>query len=240
MITIIPAIDIIEGKCVRLTRGDFSTKKIYNQNPLEVAKQFADAGIRRLHLVDLDGARQGKIVNQRVLQAVAAQTHLQIDFGGGIRSNADVRLAFESGARQITAGSVAVSRKDMVKKWLKEYGADKIILGADVKDGRIAVSGWRQSSGALLDDFLREYTALGVKQIISTDVSRDGALIGPAFQLYQSIKNTFPALYVIASGGISGLQDVERLNRQNIDGVIIGKALYEGKIQLKELERFLC
>jgi len=227
MITIIPAIDIIEGKCVRLTRGDFSSKKVYDENPLDAARRFRDAGIRRLHLVDLDGARQGKIVNKRVLETVAGHTALQIDFGGGVRSHEDARLAFACGAAQITAGSIAVQRKELVAEWLRKYGPPKIILGADIKKGRVAVSGWRETSPVPLFDFLKDYYDQGIRQVISTDISRDGALRGPAIELYQSIKRDFPRLYVIASGGIGSTEDVDKLNRRKIDGVIIGKALYE-------------
>lgn len=240
MITIIPAIDIIDGKCVRLTQGDYARKKIYADDPLEVAREFEAAGVRRLHLVDLDGARQGKTVNHRVLESIAAHTQLHIDFGGGLRTTEDVRRAFDCGARQITAGSVAVHHKERVAEWLSEFGAEKIILGADVKNGYIAVSGWQDTSALTMEAFLSKYATLGIRQIISTDVARDGALKGPAFALYESIKKNHPELYLIASGGVSAIEDVNELNRRKIDGVIIGKALYEGKITLKQLESFLC
>ncbi len=240
MITIIPAIDIINGKCVRLSRGDFETQKIYNENPLEVARQFADAGVQRLHLVDLDGARQKRVVNWKILESIAAGTALQIDFGGGIRSDEDVRIAFENGARQITAGSIAVNDPDKVYDWLKLFGGEKIILGADVKDRKIAIHGWQEQASLEVLEFLRDYHLKGVRQTICTDVACDGMLTGPAFELYREIKRELAGLYLIASGGVGGFDDVLRLQKDGIDGVIIGKALYEGRIRLAELKGFLC
>ena len=240
MITIIPAIDIIDGKCVRLSKGDFSTIKIYNENPLEVAREFEGHGIKRLHMVDLDGARNKKIINWNILEKVAAQTALQIDFGGGIQSNQDIELAFQCGAMQITAGSIAVKNKALVQSWLAKYGSNKIILGADVKNKQIALSGWQETSELPLMEFMKDYYDAGFRQVISTDVSRDGMLTGPAFQLYQSIKQELPDMYVIASGGISSVQEIKKLDEMNIDGVITGKAIYEGRITLKQLEPFLC
>jgi len=240
MITIIPAIDIINGKCVRLSRGDFSTQKIYNENPLEIARQFADAGIRRLHLVDLDGARQKRVVNWDVLEKIATGTPLQIDFSGGIRSETDVRIAFESGARQITVGSIAISAPDLVEEWLKKFGGEKIILGADVIDRKIAIHGWQEKAPLEIMEFLQNFQKKGVQQAICTEVARDGMLTGPAFELYREIKQKFPDLYLIASGGISRIDDIYQLQDDGIDGVIIGKALYEGYLKLSELKGFLC
>ncbi len=240
MITIIPAIDVINGQCVRLTRGEFDSKKIYDNNPLTVARRFEGMGIKRLHLVDLDGARQKRIVNQHSLREVAQNTSLQIDFGGGVQSDADIELAFQCGAAQVTAGSIAVKDKALVKAWLKRYGSDKIILGADVRDGKIAVSGWQDTTEIQLIDFLKEYYALGFRETICTDISCDGMLAGPAFALYQSIKKEIPAMQLIASGGVGSIADVQRLNESGIDSVIIGKAIYEGRIKLEELKPYLC
>lgn len=240
MITIIPAIDIIEGNCVRLSKGDFSTKKIYNENPLEIAKIYESTGIDRLHLVDLDGARQKHIVNWKVLEKVAAQTKLKVDFGGGLQSNHDLEIAFQCGAQQITAGSIAVKNKPLVLEWLIKYGSDKIILGADVKDEKIAVFGWLEQTEIDLLEYLEDYFGKGISTTICTDIGRDGMLEGPAFDLYLKIRKRFHDLEVIASGGISQISDVERLNELGIDGVIIGKALYEGSIKLEELQPFLC
>lgn len=240
MITIIPAIDIIDGKCVRLTKGEYSTKKVYNENPLEVAKEFEGAGIIRLHLVDLDGAKQKKVKNWKVLENITSGTNLKIDFGGGLRSDEDVELAFNSGANQITAGSIAVSDKETVLKWGSKYGFDKIIVGADIKDGNIAVNAWQDTTDKGLMVFLNEYYSEGFKNVICTDVSKDGLLQGPAYDVYSEIKNELPEMFTIASGGVSDIDDVEKLNDNNIDGVIIGKAIYEGKIQLEQLKKFLC
>ncbi len=239
MIKIIPAIDIIDGKCVRLTKGDFSQKKIYNENPLEVAKEFEAVGIKYLHLVDLDGAKAKQIINWSVLESISSETNLQIDFGGGIRSKEDLRIAFESGASKITAGSIAVNEKETVTAWIDKYG-DKIILGADTKDGKVSINAWEVTTELPLMNYIREYWALGIKSTIATDISRDGVLTGPAFDLYKTIKSEIPKRELIASGGVSKIEDVDMLNKQNIEGVIIGKAIYEGRIQLKELKRFLC
>jgi len=240
MITIIPAIDIIEGKCVRLSRGDYATQKVYNQDPLEVAKQFEVSGITRLHLVDLDGARERQVINWKVLEILASRTELQIDFGGGIRSDEDVRISFECGAKQITAGSIAVSEPQTVANWLTKFGNDKIILGADLKEGKIAISGWQESAEIELFTFLSDYFQKGMRQTICTDISRDGTLTHPAFQLYREIKAKFPDLTVIASGGVSSIDDIWQLQDDEIDGVIIGKAIYEGRIRLEDLKRFRC
>ena len=240
MITIIPAIDIIEGKCVRLTKGDFTLKKIYNEDPLQVARQYQSIGIKRLHVVDLDGARARKIINWKTLAAICEATNLAVDFGGGVQSDKDIRLAFDCGANQITAGSVAVNNRKMVLNWLETFGSDRIILGSDFKDKRIAVSGWQEGTNLDLLPFLVDYKEQGVKTTICTDVNRDGVLQGPNFEIYQLIKQEIPELELIASGGIHSIFDVEKLNEMNIDGVIIGKAIYENKISFDELEKFLC
>ena len=240
MIKIIPAIDVIDGKCVRLTKGEYDTKKIYNDDPLEVAKKFELAGIKRLHMVDLDGAKQKHIVNRTTLDRVARGTDLQIDFGGGLKSDKDLLTAFSCGAHQITAGSIAVKDKEQVIGWLDKYGGDKIILGADVNNEKIAVSGWQEQTGIDLINFLAEYTNHGIKTIICTDIARDGMLSGPSFDLYKKIQDKFPELEIIASGGISQISDVQKLNEMGIGGVIIGKAIYENKISLEELKPFLC
>lgn len=239
MIKIIPAIDIIDGKCVRLTKGDFSQKKIYNENPIEVAKEFEEIGITHLHLVDLDGAKAKQIINWSVLESISSETNLQIDFGGGIRSKEDLRIAFESGASKITAGSIAVKEEETVLTWLDKYG-DKIILGADTIDGKVSINAWEVTTELSLIEFIRKYWALGIQSTIVTDISRDGVLTGPAFDLYKTIKSEIPKIELIASGGVSNIEDVDKLNEQNIEGVIIGKAIYEGRIKLGELKRFLC
>jgi len=238
MIQIIPAIDLIEGKCVRLTQGDYGQKKIYNENPLEVAQQFEDAGLKRLHLVDLDGAKAKKVVNWKVLETIASKTSLHVDFGGGVQSDDDLKIAFESGAKQVTGGSIAVKQPDLFEHWLKTYGGDKIILGADAKNEKIAVSGWEEGTSIWVYDFVEEYVAKGVKYTISTDVAKDGLLQGPSFDLYKNLQDKCPDLNIIASGGIAGIEDVEKLAEMNIYGVIIGKAIYENRISLADLQRF--
>ena len=236
---IIPAIDIIDGKCVRLTQGDYQQKKVYNEDPLEVAQQFEDAGIMRLHLVDLDGAKAGSIVNHRVLQQIASRTKLHIDFGGGLKSDEDVRIAFDSGARQITGGTVAVKKPELFLNWLEKYGSERIILGSDVRDGYVAVSGWQEQSRLELFPFLEDYLQKGVRYTICTDVSKDGLLAGTALDLYRQIRSEFPALQLIASGGVTSMKEVEALAEIGCFGVIIGKAIYEGKIGLKALREFV-
>ncbi|MCG8326742.1 MAG: 1-(5-phosphoribosyl)-5-[(5-phosphoribosylamino)methylideneamino]imidazole-4-carboxamide isomerase [Chitinophagales bacterium] len=235
---IIPAIDIIEGKCVRLTQGDYQQKKIYNEDPLEVAKAFEGAGIRRLHLVDLDGAKAKRIINYRVLEKIATHTNLWIDFGGGLKSDEDLHIAFESGAQQVTGGTVAVKNPSLFQSWLQIYGAKKIILGADVKEGKIAVSGWQEQSELELFDFLEDYISKGVSYVICTDISKDGLLQGTALSLYQEIKERFSDLKLIASGGVTTITELEKLQEIGCFGAIIGKAIYEGKISLKELMVF--
>lgn len=235
---IIPAIDIIEGKCVRLTQGDYAQKKVYNENPLEVAKQFEDVGLNRLHLVDLDGAKAGHIVNYKVLENIASKTHLHIDFGGGLKSDEDLRIAFECGAKQITGGTIAVKNKPVFLNWIKTYGAEKIILGADVKNEKIAVSGWTETSDIWLKDFLQDFINEGIIYCICTDISKDGLLRGASNDLYQSILNDFKNLKLVASGGVSSMDDLYQLRDIGCFGAIVGKAIYENRIGLKELENF--
>ena len=234
---IIPAIDIIEGKCVRLTKGDYSQKKIYNENPLEVAKQFEEAGLKRLHLVDLDGAKQGKVCNWKVLETIAAKTSLIIDFGGGVKTEKDVHIIFSSGSSLVTIGSMAVKDETSFIAWLQKFGADKFLLGADVKDEKIAVHGWQETTDIWIYDFIQKYIEQGMKQIFCTDVAKDGALEGPSIELYKNIIEKFPQLHFIASGGVSGINDVYELENINCKGVIIGKAIYECKIKLSELKK---
>lgn len=234
---IIPAIDIIEGKCVRLSKGDYNTKKIYNEDPLEVALQFEDAGLQYLHLVDLDGAKAKHIVNWKVLEKLASKTQLKIDFGGGIKSDEDLRIAFESGAQQITGGSIAVKEPVKFTSWITTYGADKIILGADAMEGKIAVSGWQEESDLEIENFIKDFVSKGIEYVISTDISKDGMLEGPSFELYQSILKKLPNLKLIASGGVSNMDDLIQLKENGLEGAIVGKALYEGRIQTTELSK---
>ena len=235
---IIPAIDIIEGKCVRLSKGDYHTKKIYNESPLEVAKAFEDHGIEYLHLVDLDGAKSKHIVNHKVLERLATQTSLKIDFGGGLKSAADLKIAFECGASQITGGSIAVKSPETFTSWIQSYGADKIILGADVKGIHIAIDGWLETSDKTLFDFVEYYKTQGISYVICTDISKDGMLEGPAFELYQKLLEQVK-VKLIASGGISKFEELPQLQELGCDGVIIGKAIYENRISLKQLEAFI-
>ncbi len=236
---IIPAIDIINGKCVRLTKGDYSTKIVYNEDPLEVAKQYEDHGIQYLHLVDLDGARSNRIYNYNILEKIASKTNLHIDFGGGLKSDDDVEIAFSSGAKQITGGSIAVKDPKMFLKWLREYGRERIILGADAINEKIAVSGWLEESNKEAIPFIQYYQKLGIKYVISTDIAKDGMLEGPSFDLYKKILSEIPNINLIASGGITSISDIEDLNEMGCEGAIIGKAIYENRISLKELEKFV-
>lgn len=235
MIELIPAIDIIDGKCVRLSQGDYGSKKIYNENPIEVAKEFEANGIRRLHVVDLDGAISHHVVNYRTLEQIATRTSLIIDFGGGIKSDEDLVLAFENGAQMITGGSIAVKNPELFCKWLEQYGSEKIILGADVKDRMIAVNGWKDESTKELFPFLQEYVHKGVQKVICTDIACDGMLQGPAIDLYKEMLTVHPDLYLIASGGVSCIDDIKALHEAGVPAVIFGKALYEGRITMKEL-----
>ncbi len=238
-IEIIPAIDLIDGKCVRLSQGDYNLKTIYNENPLEVALMFEDAGIRRLHLVDLDGAKARHIVNHKILETIATKTSLVVDFGGGLKSDEDLRIAFESGAAMITGGSIAVKEREIFLKWLGKYGSGRIILGADAKDGKIAVSGWLESTELAVIKFISDYQKQGISKVISTDISRDGMLSGPSFELYSEIMETLPGVEIIASGGIATMNDILKLDEMGVPGVITGKAIYENKISLKEIEKFI-
>lgn len=241
---IIPAIDIIDGKCVRLTKGDYSTKKIYNENPVEVAKQFEAAGIQYLHLVDLDGAKAQHIVNYRVLEQIASKTTLKIDFGGGLKTNEDLHIAFNSGAKQITGGSIAVNDHRTFESWIEKYGSTKIILGADCNNGKIAISGWQEESALEVIPFIKNYQRRKIQYVVCTDIAKDGMLEGPSFDLYQKIieecSNTSndQSIKLIASGGISHIDELPRLMEIGCEGVIIGKAIYENKISLKQLEPF--
>ncbi len=236
---IIPAIDIIDGKCVRLSKGDYDTKKIYNENPLEVAKSFQDHGIEHLHLVDLDGAKSSHIVNYRILEQIASKTNLKIDFGGGLKSDEDLKIAFESGANQITGGSVAVKNPELFQSWIEKYGSEKIILGADAKNRKIAVSGWLEDSDQEIISFIQEYENNGAKYVICTDISKDGMLEGPSFELYEEILSETKNINLIASGGISKFDELPRLQEIGCEGVIIGKAIYENRISLKQLENYI-
>ena len=238
-IEIIPAIDLIEGKCVRLSQGDYNQKTVYNENPLEVAQMFEDAGISRLHLVDLDGAKAQHIVNYKVLETIATKTNMVIDFGGGLKADKDLEIAFNSGASMVTGGSIAVKQKETFLIWLEKYGCEKIILGADAKDGKIAVSGWLESTELPVVGFIKEYHQQGILKVISTDISRDGMLSGPAFDLYEQIMKELPKVEIIASGGIASMDDILKLDEMGVPGVITGKAIYENRITLKEIERFI-
>ena len=239
MIEIIPAIDLIDGKCVRLTQGDYSQKKIYNENPIEVAKMFQDAGISRLHLVDLDGAKAQHIVNYIVLERITSKTDLIVDFGGGLKSDDDLRIAFECGASMVTGGSIAVKNPEIFTGWIEKYGSEKIMLGADVKNMKIAVSGWMEDTDIELIPFLETYQKRGISKIICTDISKDGMLEGPSIELYRDIIRKLPDVFLIASGGVSSIADIEILHDCGVPAVIFGKAIYEGKIKFKDLSRFL-
>ena len=249
---IIPAIDIIEGKCVRLSKGDYNTKIIYNENPLEVAKSFEAHGIEYLHLVDLDGAKSSKIVNYKILEQIASQTKLKIDFGGGLKADSDLKIAFESGANQITGGSIAVKNRAIFEKWIAEYGSDKIILGADANNEKVAVSGWLEDSNEDLVPFIQDYQCKGIEYVICTDIAKDGMLAGPSFDLYAKILATAKGIKLIveklseakgikliASGGISTYDELPKLAELGCEGTIIGKAIYEGRISLKQLENYI-
>ncbi|MDE5701309.1 1-(5-phosphoribosyl)-5-[(5-phosphoribosylamino)methylideneamino]imidazole-4-carboxamide isomerase [uncultured Bacteroides sp.] len=239
MIELIPAIDIIDGKCVRLSQGDYGSKKVYNENPVEVAKEMEAHGVRRLHVVDLDGAASHHIVNYQVLNRITSQTSLAVDFGGGVKSDEDLKIAFENGAQMVTGGSIAVKDPELFTRWLNVYGNEKIILGADVKDRKIAVNGWKDESTCELFSFLKGYVEAGISKVICTDISCDGMLQGPSIALYQEMLEQHPGLYLIASGGVSGMADIHKLVDAGVPAVIFGKALYEGRITMKEIERFI-
>ncbi len=232
-IEIIPAIDLIDGKCVRLTQGDYDEKKVYADSPVEVAREFEAQGVRRLHLVDLDGARSKHVVNLPVVEAIARETNLIIDFGGGIKSDDDIKKVFDAGAQMVTVGSVAVTQPDTFTRWLCEYGADHIILGADVKNERISINGWKEEGDESLLPFIERYMAYGVQHVLCTDISKDGMLTGPAIDLYKKILNHYPTLNLIASGGVGQMADIEQLDSIGVRQVVVGKAIYEGRVRLK-------
>ena len=239
MIELIPAIDIINGKCVRLTQGDYAQKTVYNENPAEIAKAFEGAGIKRLHVVDLDGAKAQHIVNYKSLEEITSKTNLIVDFGGGLKSDDDLRIAFECGATMVTGGSIAVKNPDVFSNWIKKFSSEKLILGADVKDEKIAVSGWIENTDIELITFVDSYLKQGLDKVICTDIRKDGMLEGPSTELYSKLIRTFPNLYLIASGGVSSIADIEILDQAKIPAVIFGKAFYEGRITLKDLEKYL-
>jgi phosphoribosylformimino-5-aminoimidazole carboxamide ribotide isomerase len=238
--TIIPAIDIINGKCVRLTKGDYAQQKIYNDNPVEVAKQFVDAGIQRLHIVDLDGAKAGKIINLKVLENIAAATNMVIDFGGGVKNITDVGNIFNAGAAMVTIGSLAVKQPQLMEEWLMEFGADKFLIGADVLDEKIKISGWLEDGGINIFDFIGNMISLGATNIFCTDISKDGVMEGPSIELYKKIMEQHPEINLIASGGVSNIDDVIALKEMGCSGAIIGKAIYEGLISLEALVALNC
>ncbi|MCR5315292.1 MAG: 1-(5-phosphoribosyl)-5-[(5-phosphoribosylamino)methylideneamino]imidazole-4-carboxamide isomerase [Bacteroidaceae bacterium] len=236
MIEIIPAIDMIEGKCVRLTKGDYAQKKVYNDSPLEVAKMFESMGIRRLHLVDLDGAKSKHVVNDKVLRDICRETRLVVDFGGGIKSEADLEKVFDAGAAIATAGSIAATDRETVYSWIERYGADRLVLGADVREGKISINGWQEDSDIDLMTFLEDYLSRGIRNVLCTDISKDGMLQGPNIDLYRSIMKRFPQCHLIASGGVSSNDDIKALDGAGIPAVVFGKAFYEGRINIEELK----
>ena len=240
MIELIPAIDIINGQCVRLTKGDYKQKKVYNDDPVAVAKDFEALGFRRLHIVDLDGAKSKHIVNDAVLRGITSATSLTVDFGGGIKTEEDIEKAFEAGAAMVTIGSVAVTDPELFIGWLKKYGPEKLILGADVRNGMISINGWKEDSSEPLLPFLRKYIDAGVVNVLCTEISKDGTLQGPAVALYKEVMANYPQLHLIASGGVSRQEDIEELEREGIPAVVFGKAIYEGRIDLKSLIRQIC
>ena len=240
MIEIIPAIDLIDGKCVRLSQGTYHSCKVYSDKPLDIAKAFEDNGIRRLHLVDLDGAKAAHIVNYKTLENIARHTSLTIDFGGGIKSDSDLKTAFACGAQMVTIGSVAVTQSQLFTSWIQRYGAERIILGADVRNEQIAINGWTEDSKIHIFPFLEKYQKKGISQILCTDIGRDGMLQGPSLLLYKKIMSQQPSLYLIASGGISSIKDIYQLNEAGIPATVIGKAIYENRIKLQELNHFIA
>lgn len=235
MIELIPAIDIINGQCVRLTKGDYEQKTVYHDSPAEVAREFEEIGFRRLHVVDLDGAKSKHIVNSSVLRNITTKTKLHVDFGGGIKTDHDIEIAFENGAEMVTIGSIAVTNPDLFISWLKKYGVDRLILGADVRNGKISINGWKEDSEEDLLPFLRKYIDAGVKNVLCTEISKDGTLQGPAIELYSSVMENYPHLHLIASGGVSSMEDILALDKAGIPAVVFGKAIYEGRIDLREL-----
>ena len=235
MIELIPAIDIIGGQCVRLTKGNYDQKTVYRDSPAEVAREFEQLGFKRLHVVDLDGAKSKHIVNSQVLHQITEETRLIVDFGGGIKTDDDIEKAFEAGASMVTVGSIAVTEPELFGKWLQKYGAERMILGADVRNGKISINGWKEDSSEDLLPFLQKYIDLGVRNVLCTEISKDGTLQGPAISLYKQVMEAYPTLHLIASGGVSSLDDIKQLNEAGIPAVVFGKAIYEGKINLKEL-----
>ena len=235
MIELIPAIDIIDGQCVRLTKGDYDQKTVYRDSPAEVAKEFEQKGFKRLHVVDLDGAKSKHIVNDKVLRRITTETNLTVDFGGGIKTDEDIEKAFCAGAAMVTVGSIAVTQPELFMGWLEKYGADRMILGADVRNGKISINGWKEDSAEDLLPFLRKYIDAGVKTVLCTEISKDGTLQGPAIELYKEVMTAYPTLHLIASGGVSSIDDIKALDRAGIPAVVFGKAIYEGKIDLNEL-----
>ena len=235
MIELIPAIDIINGQCVRLTKGDYQQKTVYSDSPAEVAKGFEQLGFKRLHVVDLDGAKSKHIVNDEVLRRITTETKLTVDFGGGIKTDEDIRKAFDAGAKMVTVGSIAVQQPELCFKWLDKYGAERIILGADVRHGKISINGWKEDSDEDLLPFLRKYIDAGIKNVLCTEISKDGTLAGPAIDLYKSVMRVYPELHLIASGGVSSLDDIKALDAAGIPAVVFGKAIYEGRIDLRQL-----
>lgn len=235
---IIPAIDIIDGKCVRLQQGDYSLKTVYNENPLDVAKSFEDAGLTHLHLVDLDGAKVGKVVSWDIVERITSKTNLKVDFGGGIKTEDEITRLLDIGVRQVNLGSIAVKSPDVIGSWIKKFGAEKIILSADVKQEMISINGWQENSAINILTFLKDYIQRGIERVTCTDIGTDGMLTGPNIELYKKILLTFPQLHLIASGGVSNMEDLEELRRIGADGVIVGKAIYEGKISLEDLSNF--
>ena len=235
-IELIPAIDIIDGKCVRLTKGDYGQKKVYNDDPVAQAKEFEKLGMKRLHVVDLDGAKAKHVVNVDVLRGITAATGLKVDFGGGIKSDDDIEKAFAAGASLVTIGSIAVSQPDTFMRWLDRYGADKVILGADVRNGLVSINGWKEDTSEKLLPFLARYVKAGVKNVLCTEISRDGTLSGPSTDLYREVMEAFPGIHLIASGGVGRNEDIIELDEAGIPAVVFGKALYEGKINLEELK----
>lgn len=235
MIELIPAIDLIDGKCVRLTKGDYGQKKIYNEDPVAQALEFEKLGFRRLHVVDLDGARSKHVVNDHVLRAITTATNLIVDFGGGVKTDDDLQKAFDAGASMVTVGSIAAVQPELFLQWLERYGAERLILGADVRNGRISINGWKEESSEELLPFLRRYVQAGIRNVLCTDISKDGTLAGPAAELYREILDSFPDLHLIASGGVSSTDDILALNRDNVPAVVFGKAYYEGRIDVEKL-----
>jgi phosphoribosylformimino-5-aminoimidazole carboxamide ribotide isomerase len=239
MIKIIPSIDLVDGKCVRLTQGNFDEKKIYDRDPVAVAKRFAEAGIERLHLVDLDGAKAGKVINHQILERIAAETKLKIDFGGGIKSDDDIQKVFDCGANQVTAGTIAVQNPKLVLSWIQKFGKDKIILGADVLNGIVRINGWVNPSEIKLFDFITNYQWHGIRYVLCTDIEKDGMMKGSSVDLYKSIIKQFPEMRVIASGGVSSIEEIKQLNKIGCYGVVIGKAIYENLISLEDLAKLI-